>query len=62
MTLSLVGIPREAQLQILKKLWLVLAGFHDTFISRILFIYLFMSWQLFLMRYIWTLGRGSRNR
>lgn len=50
-TLSLVGIHSKAQLQIQKKLWLVLASFHDTFLSRGLFIYLFPDscswWDIF---------------
>lgn len=49
--LSLVGIDSEVQLQILKKPWLVLASFHDIFISRGWFIYLFPGscswWDIF---------------
>lgn len=51
MTLSLVWIHSEAQLQILKKPLLVLASFHDIFISQSLFIYLFPDscswWHIF---------------
>ena len=51
MFVTLVGIHSEAQLWILKKPWLVLASFHDTFISRGWFIYLFPDscswWDIF---------------
>lgn len=51
MTVSLVRIHSEAQLQILKKLRVVLSGFHDTSLSRGLFIYLFPGscswWDIF---------------
>jgi len=42
MTLSLVGIHSEALLQFPNKPWLVLASFHDAFISCGWFIYLFV--------------------